>query len=350
MMKRAVVLEIKERTCTVLTADGQFREIKKKANYRPGQEITMPGEVYRGKYYLVAACLLFFLAAATLWGGWMMTPAVAAYVSLDINPSVEMALDKENMVIAIDSLNDDGKYLIEGLTLKGLSLEVAIENIVRSAVNKEYIISGEDNVVVAAVTPLETDASRVEMLVTESIRLSMDKNSVKAQIVVGEVISVNRDKAVKKGISAGRYMIFLDASKEGGDVKPEDFKDKGRFKSEIINKVKAEKRSGEPGGAGKKHRGGNIRDNDGKYSESDSKKQGKESDPGDGKGPEGDRSQGRSGANLPGIDKELDKNREKAAEKDKSKGSDTEESQDREGKKGKAGNHGGDSPRPKDTP
>lgn len=37
MTKRAVVLEIKERTCTVLTADGQFREIKKKGNYRPGQ-------------------------------------------------------------------------------------------------------------------------------------------------------------------------------------------------------------------------------------------------------------------------------------------------------------------------
>lgn len=310
----------------------------------------MPAEVYGGKYSVIAACLLFFLVTATLWGRWMMTPAVASYVSLDINPSVEMALDKENTVITIDPLNDDGKYLIEGLTLKGLSVEVAIENLVQSAVNKKYIVPGEDNVVVAAVTPLGVEAARVEMLVTESIKVSMDKNSIKAQIVVGEVTSANRDKAAKEGISAGRYMIFLDASSESGDVKPEDFKDKGKFKNEIINKVKAENRSEEPGGGGKNYSGGNAGDNDGKYSESGSKKQGKESGPGGGKGPEGDRSQGRSGDNPPGIEKELDKNREKGAEKDKTRGSDSEESPGREGKKGKAGNHGGDSPRQKDAP
>lgn len=302
MAKRAVVLEIKERTCTVLTAEGEFREIKKVANYRQGQEIVLPAGVYGGKYYLVAACLLFLLSAATLWGRWMMTPAVAAYVSLDINPSVEMALDRENMVIAINPINDDGKYLIEGLTLKGLSVELAIENLVRSAVNKKYIVSGKDNVVMAAVTPLGGDASRVKTLVTESIRVSINKNNVKAQIVVGEVTPGNRDKAAKEGISSIRYMILPDVSKESVDVEPEDFKEQGGFKNEIIREVIDENISGvEPEEKGRDNKSSKAGDKDGKNGEIDDKKHVEENGRGDVKGSEGAESRSRPGEARPDV-------------------------------------------------
>ncbi|MFZ5650808.1 MAG: anti-sigma factor domain-containing protein [Bacillota bacterium] len=381
MAKRAVVLEVKEKTCTVLTAEGEFREIKKGASYRPGQEIIMPAAVFgAGKYSLIAACLLFFLVAATLWGRGM-TPAVAAYVSLDINPSVEMALDKENMVIGIAPLNDDGRDLISGLTVKGLGVEIAIEKLVEAAVSRNFIVPGEESVILSAVTSLGGDPARTETLVAESIKVSVSKHSIKAQIVVGEVPPGNREKAAKAGISAGRYMIFLDASKESGDVNPEDFKEKGRFKNEIIKKVKAEKGSGgEPEGGGKKNNSGKSVEDGGQYSESAGKKLGKESGPGGGKSHEGAGSHGRAGEDRPGstgaqgppgvlsnpgqraeqagegkensgsakVEKEKDKSRANNDEKDKTRGEGDQVSPDRDGKKGAAGSHGMDSPRQKD--
>ncbi|MFZ5646806.1 MAG: anti-sigma factor domain-containing protein [Bacillota bacterium] len=372
MTKRAVVLEIRERTCTVVTADGEFREVKKRGNYRPGQEITIPTAVFgAGKYSLIAACLLFFLMAATFWSRWM-TPAVAAYVSLDINPSVEMALDRENVVIDIQPLNDDGKDLIAGLTLKGLSVEIAIEKIVEAAVSKEFIIPGEENVVLSAVTPLGGDPVRTESLVTESIRVSINKHSIKAQIVVKEATPYNRDRASKAGISAGRYMLYLDASNNNSDVRPEDFKDKGKFKNEINKRYKAESISGkEPEDRGKD----NGEDESGGNG---NRKRGKEGGPGGGKGPAGARSPGYDDDDSPGstgrpdvvimpgqsgghadeenkatgreqVEKEKNKNKEKNRDKNNGRGSnDSEERPDREGIKGTAGDHGSDYPRQKD--
>ena len=225
MTEKAVILEVNERTCTVVTADGDFRQLKLQCNYRPGQEITLPQTVkstYR--YALVAACLLFFLAAAGLWGKWM-NPAVAAYVSLDINPSVEIALDKQNIVMGLNPLNDDGKELATGLQIKGKKMDMALQSLMVAAISKNYINTGGENVILSAVTTLSgsTDTG-LDELIRESLEACLEKGNVKAEVVVGNIPPDTREEARKAGMSAGRYMIFMNAVKNGKSVRPDDFK------------------------------------------------------------------------------------------------------------------------------
>ena len=104
---------------------------------------------------LIAACLAVML----LGGGglfYQRANAVASVVSLDVNPSIELKVNRSEKVLACTPLNEDAKAILadmgNGADLKGAKLDVAVNAIVGSLVRNGYLnsissaimISGED--------------------------------------------------------------------------------------------------------------------------------------------------------------------------------------------------------------
>lgn len=70
-----------------------------------------------------------------------------SYVSLDINPSVEMVLDKDNKVLSVTADNEDGQVLLYGEeSFKGQTVEEAVDRIAKLSYELGYV--SEDNKVV----------------------------------------------------------------------------------------------------------------------------------------------------------------------------------------------------------
>lgn len=70
-----------------------------------------------------------------------------AYVSLDINPAIELIVDKDNNVVSVRGENEDGQVLLYGEAgIEGAKIDVAINKITDLAVKYGYL--GEDNKVV----------------------------------------------------------------------------------------------------------------------------------------------------------------------------------------------------------
>lgn len=85
----------------------------------------------------IAAC--FALAACTTNG-----KEAENYVSIDINPSIELTLDRNDKVLSVRGANEDGQVLLYGeADLKGLKVEAAVEKITELAVEYGYV--NEDN-------------------------------------------------------------------------------------------------------------------------------------------------------------------------------------------------------------
>ena len=65
--------------------------------------------------------LAFAVFAAVLLAGagyaWVQTPV--SYVSIDVNPSIEFALNRFDRVMSVTAYNDEGRDIIEALSLKG---------------------------------------------------------------------------------------------------------------------------------------------------------------------------------------------------------------------------------------
>ncbi len=81
----------------------------------------------------------------------------ASYVSLDINPSIELTLDENDKVISVRGANEDGQVLLYGESgIIGADVEAAVEKITSLAVDLGYL--DKDNTVVeTSVTSAEPD-------------------------------------------------------------------------------------------------------------------------------------------------------------------------------------------------
>lgn len=147
-MRRGIVMEIKGTTGIVMTNDGQFLKVPRlPKTCDVGDEVDVPSSVNRGRIYpyrfiitsaCTAAMLLIVFFATNLFG---TNGVAAAYVTMDINPSVEIGVDAKQRVMHVEGLDQDGKQLLANLKLKGLSLEAAMDQILLEAERLHYLQS-----------------------------------------------------------------------------------------------------------------------------------------------------------------------------------------------------------------
>lgn len=88
-----------------------------------------------------------------------------AYVNIDINPSVELVVDKDNTVISVRGDNTDGLVLLyEETGIKGAKLTDAVQKITQLAVNYGYL--NEENKTVDTLVTSNDDKFSKEILKT----------------------------------------------------------------------------------------------------------------------------------------------------------------------------------------
>ena len=116
---------------------------------------------------LAAACL----ALALLCGGgvfYQQAHAVASVVSLDVNPSIELKVNKSEKVLVCTPLNEDANAILadmgDGADLKGAKLDVAVNAIVGSLVRNGYLNSISSAIMISVE---DNDTARAEKLQRE---------------------------------------------------------------------------------------------------------------------------------------------------------------------------------------
>ena len=116
---------------------------------------------------LAAACLALVL----LGGGgifYQQAHAVASVVSLDVNPSIELKVSKNEKVLVCMPLNEDAKAILadmgDGADLKGAKLDVAVNAIVGSLVRNGYLNSISSAIMISVE---DNDTARAEKLQRE---------------------------------------------------------------------------------------------------------------------------------------------------------------------------------------
>ena len=151
------------------TAPDDVNGVLSRCEERKGTVIPMTTKktVNRKWTTFVAACLAVML----LCGGgvfYQQAHAVASVVSLDVNPSIELKVSRNEKGLVCTPLNEDAKAILadmgNGADLKGAKLDVAVNAIVGSLVRNGYLDSISSAIMISVE---DKDTARAEKLQRE---------------------------------------------------------------------------------------------------------------------------------------------------------------------------------------
>lgn len=132
-----------------------------------------------------------------------------SYVGIDINPSVQLAVNRLDRVVEVVSLNRDAELLVSDLNLLNKPVEKALEVIVDNSIEIGYIDEfSDDNMVV--VSALEKDDEATEVLeekIQKIVTDHLDEKKVPAIVLMEQDNEERRDLADSYGVSYGSLLI-----------------------------------------------------------------------------------------------------------------------------------------------
>ena len=160
---------------------------------------------------LIAACLAVMLLGGGLF--YQQVNAVASVVSLDVNPSIELKVNRSEKVLVCTPLNEDAKAILadmgSGADLKGAKLDVAVNAIVGSLVRNGYLDSISSAIMISVE---DKDAARAEKLqreltsaVDDVLQTSEAKASVLTQTLTQD--AAREQQARENNISTGKAAL-----------------------------------------------------------------------------------------------------------------------------------------------
>lgn len=209
---KAVVLEIKEKWAAVLCEDGVIRKVKK-GNFKVGDSFDFEAESHKKvvsigslRRNMVGSAAALFLIVAGVAGTYSYNNVLAcSYVSLDINPSIEYTLNRQDKVVAVKGLNNDGQKIAdELLSVRKVTLKEALQETKQLLTKKNYLKSGSSEDVLIDISA--NNSARKDTLKKEALSV-FDTEQTKGELnlVLTESDLKEHKRASSLGISTGEY-------------------------------------------------------------------------------------------------------------------------------------------------
>ncbi|MGF3102310.1 anti-sigma-I factor RsgI family protein [Rossellomorea sp. DUT-2] len=218
-MKNGIIMEIRRDILVMMTAEGEFLTGRRQPNqhYTIGDEIpffplhhetAIAKPSIKWNWKVSTALLTTIIIILTLFSsGFLQNNQAYAYVSVDINPSMELTLNEKQQVIKITPYNQDAKVLLKEL--------VDWENMDVSEVTEEIFLLCEEmgylkenqNVLITSSFIEASNGQHEGDLVAELNKFVQEYSSDhNMNITVKETSQEMREEASDKGMTAGSLL------------------------------------------------------------------------------------------------------------------------------------------------
>ena len=204
---------LKERTCAAVV--GEMRKQQKKAHRQ--RRFTSSGM----KWAISAACLMLLVGSG--FGGYKLYYTEAATISIDVNPSIELDINRWGRVVDEVPYGTDGENVLREVSLKHLEYGEAMERLLGSEAMQSYL---KNNAVVSVTLENRNGNSRLLENLQDSVDTALEQCHGNVTAEYASVDSHMCSEAHSHGMSVGKYY----AIQELLDVDPmatlDEFKDK----------------------------------------------------------------------------------------------------------------------------
>lgn len=220
-----LVIKVGDGDCFAVARDGRYVRFRVSgAAPRPGEIVRLPAATPAPSVFrrgMVRLALAASLVLAIGMGAVLVAlqSHAAAYVAIDINPSLELALNYPGRVVGVDALNPDAVLVLDRVpggrqALLGLIAREALAEVIRAAIEQGFLPAGEENVIQVTVVGRGRGIPGPEALRDEAAAV-LDGHGAQAYLRVRSAESATRNEARKKGVSVNALLLAEEMAKEG---------------------------------------------------------------------------------------------------------------------------------------
>lgn len=165
--------------------------------------------------YLVPA-LASVLILLFCGGGYLTYFTATSSISVDVNPSIELGINRFDKVVSVTGYNDDGNALAQSLNIRFLNYEEAIDQILSNEDMEKYM---SENQFVSITVIGKSEEKKEEILDSVSSCTSSYEN-----VHCSSGNSHKTHEAHEAGMSFGKYEAYLELKELDPDITLEEVK------------------------------------------------------------------------------------------------------------------------------
>lgn len=199
-----------------------FDQVQAEEKLKERTKQYLSEKVYAGKkkrtsplrnFAAAAACsLLVFLA-----GGSYLYFTPTAFISVDINPSLELGINRFDRIVSVTGYNEDGKALADSLDVRYMNYSDALESLLADQDMEVYL---SDNADVVLTVAGKSDSQSSQILETVESCVSDHEN---IHCHSGDTEEIQH--AHNAGLSFGKYQAYLTLKELDPSVTLEEVQD-----------------------------------------------------------------------------------------------------------------------------
>ena len=153
---------------------------------------------------------------------------IASSITLDINPSIKIELNKDKLVINLVALNESAKDIVI-TNYKGSKVDVVIDSITDKLIDKGY---AKEELLILVGTTGDLKSEEVKEIISNKLT----KENISYDIIIPAITESSSELAQKYNITESKAAYLEEITNKYNDLKIEDIKDKSIKDIEIITK------------------------------------------------------------------------------------------------------------------
>lgn len=114
-------------------------------------------------------------------------------MNLSLNPEVEFVLDKDNKVVSVNALNEEGNVIIKGQVFVGKTADEAVEIFINVSKETGYLVSGSvkanENQIQVSFSGDSKEAEKLFKDINDSVKTYLSNNNIQATLNKADALS-----------------------------------------------------------------------------------------------------------------------------------------------------------------
>lgn len=143
-------------------------------------------------------------------------------IMLDVNPSISLTVNKKEEVIDSQGLNEDGSKILDDMDLKGTDLNVAVNAIIGSMLQKGYLSDLQNAILVSVENPNAQESQRLQARVSDAINGILQGTDLEGTVLSQTLkeSSALEQTANELGISLGKAALIQEVISQDPSLDP----------------------------------------------------------------------------------------------------------------------------------